>query len=94
MKNQEQERQKKKERRKAERELVLQGKNPFYTKKSDERTMELLHKFTELKKKGQLDKYLVKKKRKQANKEHKHIPWKRKTAAGPADDSTYHSRRR
>ncbi len=72
--------------------MVLQGKNPFYTKKSDERTMELLHKFTELKKKGQLDKYLAKKKRKKASKEHKHIPWRRKTATA-ADDSTNNSRR-
>jgi ribosomal RNA-processing protein 36 len=70
------------ERKKLERELVLQGKKPFYTKKSDEKTLELLEKFTDLKQKGQLNKYLVKKKRRNAAKEHKHIPWRRRTGGG------------
>lgn len=73
---------KKTARKKMERELVLQGKKPFFPKKSDEKTLELLEKFTDLKQKGQLDKYLVKKKRRNAAREHTRIPWQRRAAGG------------
>jgi len=51
-------------------------------KAKDENKQELLRKFEKLKQTGQLDKYLTKKRKRKAQKEHKHIPWKRRDKKG------------
>jgi ribosomal RNA-processing protein 36 len=58
--------------------LVLQGKKPFFMKAKDQHKQELIKKFEKLKQTGQLDKYLTKKRKRTAQKEHKHIPWHRR----------------
>ena len=61
---------------------MLQGKKPYFMKAKDENKQELLRKFEKLKQTGQLDKYLTKKRKRKAQKEHKHIPWKRRDKKG------------
>lgn len=61
---------------------MLQGKKPYFMKAKDENKQELLRKFEKLKHTGQLDKYLTKKRKRKAQKEHKHIPWKRRDKKG------------
>ncbi|XP_064601944.1 ribosomal RNA processing protein 36 homolog [Liolophura sinensis] len=60
---------KEKEWNKREKELVAQGKKPFFLKKSDKRKLELAEKYRELKKSGKLEKYLSKKRKKNSQKE-------------------------
>ena len=73
-----QERQKiKSERLSKERELVKMGKKPFYLKKGDEKKLELVEKYEELKKSGKLEKVLEKKRKHNASKVHKFLPNRR-----------------
>jgi len=60
--------------KKQERELVKEGKTPFYLKKSDKKTLELAEKFKELSKSGKVDKFLMKKRKKNAAKDRKKLP--------------------
>lgn len=53
------------------------GKQPFYLKKSDKRKRELVAKYEELKATGQLDKYMEKRRRKNASKDHRYLPGRR-----------------
>ncbi|CAG8524158.1 10187_t:CDS:2 [Funneliformis mosseae] len=70
----------KRERKKNESELVAQGKNPYYYKKSDEKNLELLDKFDKLQKSDPkvLEKVIEKRRKKNASKEHKRVPFKRR----------------
>lgn len=70
----------KRERKKKESELVAQGKNPYYYKKSDEKNLELLDKFDNLQKSDPkvLEKVIEKRRKKNASKEHKRVPFKRR----------------
>lgn len=60
--------------KKEERRRVAQGKKPFYLKKTDLKTLELANKFLSLKKEGRLDKAIVKRRRKNASKDHRWMP--------------------
>lgn len=67
------------ESRRTQKAAVVQGKAPFFQKKSEKRKQELIEKFQELKSKGQLETFLAKRRRKNASKEHKNLP-RRQTA--------------
>ncbi|XP_078591460.1 ribosomal RNA processing protein 36 homolog isoform X1 [Branchiostoma floridae x Branchiostoma japonicum] len=57
-----------------EKELVKQGKKPYFLKKSDEKKLVLAQKFKELKKSGKVEKFLQKKRKKNAARDRKHLP--------------------
>lgn len=57
-----------------ERAAVKAGKKPFFLKKSAKRRAELVAKYEDLKKAGRLEKYLAKRRRKNAAKDHRYIP--------------------
>lgn len=67
------------EHRKQEKELVKQGKTPFYLKKSEQKKRLLVDQFAHMKK-GQVDKAIERKRKKVAGKEKKSLPWARRTA--------------
>ncbi|CAG8524026.1 430_t:CDS:2, partial [Dentiscutata heterogama] len=70
----------KRERKKKERELIAQGKSPFYIKKSEEKKLELVDKFKKFQKSDSkvLERVIEKRRKKNASKEHKYIPFKRR----------------
>lgn len=57
-----------------EKAAVAAGKKPFFLKKSEKRKRELLAKYEELKSAGQLDKYMAKRRKKNAAKDHRYVP--------------------
>lgn len=59
---------------KKEKELVKQGKKPFFLKKSDKRKLELAEKFKALRSSGKVDTYLAKRRKKNAQKDRKKLP--------------------
>lgn len=61
-----------------ERELVKAGKKPFYQKQSDKRKAEMLRKYNELEATGQLEKFMAKRRKKNAAKDHRLLPSKRR----------------
>jgi ribosomal RNA-processing protein 36 len=67
------------EHRKKEKELVQQGKQPFYLKRSEQKKKLLLDQFATMKK-GQVDKAIERRRKKVAGKEKKLLPWARRTA--------------
>ncbi|RUS32087.1 hypothetical protein BC938DRAFT_476321 [Jimgerdemannia flammicorona] len=69
----------KRERKKVEMEFVKKGKKPFFLKKSDEKKLELIQKFESLKGTKNFDKILEKKRKRNAAKEHRHVPYKRRS---------------
>ena len=69
--------------RKEEKELVRQGKKPFYLKKSEQRKRLLVDRFSELKGK-QLDRVLERRRKKVERKEKKKMPWSRREVEGRA----------
>ncbi|ESO87718.1 hypothetical protein LOTGIDRAFT_234962 [Lottia gigantea] len=56
-----------------ERELVRDGKKPYFLKQSDVKKLELADKYKELKEKGGLEKYLAKRRKKNASREKKKL---------------------
>jgi ribosomal RNA-processing protein 36 len=62
-----------------ERGAVRDGKQPFYLKKSEQRRLELLAKYEELKAGGKLEAYLAKRRKRNAAKDHRHLPGDRRT---------------
>lgn len=64
-------------RRKAEMELVKQGKRPFFLKKSEKKKLELAEKFKELKSSGKLERYIKRKDKKMTGKERRKMPYRR-----------------
>ncbi|KAK2182555.1 hypothetical protein NP493_348g00000 [Ridgeia piscesae] len=62
------------ERKKKERELVKEGKKPYFLKKSVEKKLDLAEKYSELKKSGKVEKYLSKKRKKTAAKDRRRLP--------------------
>ncbi|XP_068088711.1 ribosomal RNA processing protein 36 homolog [Hyperolius riggenbachi] len=58
------------------RERARQGVKPFYLKKGDIRKMELAEKYQELKKKGKLEHFLNKKRKRNSNKDRRRLPKK------------------
>lgn len=65
-----------------EREAVKDGKRPFFLKKSEQRRLELVAKYDELQASGQLEKYMAKRRRKNASKDHRHLPAARRDGGG------------
>ncbi|CAG8441786.1 16645_t:CDS:2 [Acaulospora colombiana] len=68
------------ERKKVELELVARGKAPFYLKKSEEKKLELVDKFEKIQQSNPkaLDKIIEKRRKRNAAKEHKRVPFKRR----------------
>eukprot|EP01134_Creolimax_fragrantissima_P004966 CFRG4966T1 len=64
--------------RKSEAKAVAQGKVPFYLKKSEQKRLDLVAKFNHLKDKGELDKYLEKRRKKNTSKDHRYVPYQRR----------------
>ncbi|XP_075454954.1 ribosomal RNA processing protein 36 homolog isoform X2 [Ascaphus truei] len=57
-----------------QRELAQQGKKPFYLKRGDLRKLELADKYQELKKRGKLEHFLSKKRKRNSTKDRKKLP--------------------
>lgn len=70
-----------KEMKAKEHAAVAAGKQPFYLKKSERRRQELVSKFEELKETGQLEKYMAKRRKKNAAKDHRYLPAGRRDGA-------------
>eukprot|EP00013_Stygamoeba_regulata_P021354 CAMPEP_0177661370 /NCGR_PEP_ID=MMETSP0447-20121125/18641_1 /TAXON_ID=0 /ORGANISM="Stygamoeba regulata, Strain BSH-02190019" /LENGTH=229 /DNA_ID=CAMNT_0019166705 /DNA_START=77 /DNA_END=766 /DNA_ORIENTATION=- len=64
--------------RKEEAERVAQGKRPFYLSKVGEKKLALVEKYDDLQKKGQLDNFLAKRRKRQSQKEKKFLPAERR----------------
>jgi ribosomal RNA-processing protein 36 len=62
---------------KQEKELVKQGKKPFYLKKAEQKKRLLVERYGELKGK-QLDRVLGRRRKKAEGKEKKKLPWSRR----------------
>ncbi|OCT77439.1 ribosomal RNA processing protein 36 homolog [Xenopus laevis] len=60
--------------KKQQRELAQQGKKPFYLKRSDVRKIELADKYQELKKRGKLEHFLSKKRKRNSHKDRRKLP--------------------
>ncbi|XXG43253.1 hypothetical protein AAC387_Pa01g3331 [Persea americana] len=65
------------EHKKKEREAVKRGKQPFYLKKSEIREQKLIEKFNNLKAAGKLEAFMEKRRRKNASKDHRYMPYRR-----------------
>ncbi|KAK3005492.1 hypothetical protein RJ639_016051 [Escallonia herrerae] len=72
--------------KKKERDAALQGKQPYYLKKSEIRKQKLVEKYKELKQRvnyviyqasGKLESFIEKRRRKNAAKDHKFMPYRR-----------------
>ncbi|XP_072516798.1 ribosomal RNA processing protein 36 homolog [Salminus brasiliensis] len=71
----EQQREKELEFKRKQRELAVQGHQPFYLKKSDKKKLELAEKYSELKKSGKLENFLSKKRKRNAIKDRRKLPY-------------------
>uniref|UniRef100_A0A2P2JLL6 rRNA biogenesis protein RRP36 n=1 Tax=Rhizophora mucronata TaxID=61149 RepID=A0A2P2JLL6_RHIMU len=65
------------EHKKKEREAAKQGKQPFYLKKSEIRKQRLIEKYNKLKASGKLESFIEKRRRKNAAKDHRYMPYRR-----------------
>ncbi|KAH0622795.1 hypothetical protein JD844_025473 [Phrynosoma platyrhinos] len=63
--------------KKEQRELAKQGKKPFYLKKSDKQKWELAEKYKELKRSGKLESFLSKKRKRNAAKDKRKLPFRK-----------------
>ncbi|KAL0557119.1 hypothetical protein IC582_005637 [Cucumis melo] len=71
--------------KKKEREAAKHGKKPFYLKKSEIRKQRLVEKYTNLKSTGKLDAYVERKRRKNAAKDRRYIPYQRSSKLDEQD---------
>ncbi|XP_044382263.1 ribosomal RNA processing protein 36 homolog isoform X1 [Triticum aestivum] len=62
---------------KKEREAAKAGKRPYYLKKSEIRERKLMDKYNELKETGKLDSFMEKRRKKNASKDHRFMPYRR-----------------
>ncbi|AQK89034.1 Putative DUF947 domain containing family protein [Zea mays] len=62
---------------KKERETAKAGKRPYYLKKPELRERKLMNKYNELKEAGKLDAFMEKRRRKNASKDHRFMPYRR-----------------
>ncbi|CAN1253641.1 Ribosomal RNA processing protein 36 homolog [Linum perenne] len=67
------------EHKKKEREAVKHGKQPFYLKKSEIKKQRLVNKYKELKENDKLDSFIEKRRKKNASKDHRFMPYRRST---------------
>jgi ribosomal RNA-processing protein 36 len=58
------------------------GKRPFYLKKSEKKRLELVAKYEALKASGGLEKYMAKRRKKNAAKDHRYLPVGRRQQQG------------
>ncbi|KNA20894.1 hypothetical protein SOVF_048140 [Spinacia oleracea] len=65
------------EQKKRVREAVKQGKRPFYIKKSEVREQMHKEKYNKLKESGKLDSFMEKKRRRNAAKDHRFMPYRK-----------------
>ncbi|OVA14165.1 Protein of unknown function DUF947 [Macleaya cordata] len=65
------------EHKKKEREAAKQGKRPFYLKKSEIREQRLIEKYNSLKAAGKLESFIEKRRKKNASKDHRYMPYRR-----------------
>ncbi|XP_027336305.1 ribosomal RNA processing protein 36 homolog isoform X2 [Abrus precatorius] len=63
--------------KKKEREAAKQGKRPFYLKKSEIRKQSLIEKYKHLKSSGKLESFVEKRRRRNAAKDHRYMPYRR-----------------
>ncbi|OIW20654.1 hypothetical protein TanjilG_18594 [Lupinus angustifolius] len=63
--------------KKKEREAAKQGKRPFYIKKSEIRKQRLVEKYNHLKSSGKLESFVEKRRRRNAAKDHRYMPYRR-----------------
>ncbi|KAF8380323.1 hypothetical protein HHK36_027806 [Tetracentron sinense] len=63
--------------KKKEREAAKRGKRPFYLKKSEIRDQRLIEKYNDLKAAGKLESFIEKRRRKNASKDHRYVPYRR-----------------
>ncbi|KAJ1650743.1 rRNA biogenesis protein rrp36 [Dispira simplex] len=64
--------------KKREMEMVKQGKKPYYLKKNDLKQLELAERFKDIKDDRQLEKVIEKRRKHNASKAHKAMPFKRR----------------
>uniref|UniRef100_A0A0D9XFU3 rRNA biogenesis protein RRP36 n=1 Tax=Leersia perrieri TaxID=77586 RepID=A0A0D9XFU3_9ORYZ len=62
---------------KKEREAAKTGKRPYYLKKSEIRERKLMNKYNELKEAGKLDAFMERRRKKNASKDHRYMPYRR-----------------
>ncbi|XP_055762832.1 ribosomal RNA processing protein 36 homolog isoform X2 [Salvelinus fontinalis] len=74
----EQQREKELEFKRKQREMAGQGLKPFFLKKSDKKKLELAEKYSELKKSGKLENFLSKKRKRNAGKDRRKLPFQQK----------------
>ncbi|PRQ32337.1 putative rRNA biogenesis protein RRP36 [Rosa chinensis] len=65
------------EHKKKEREKAKQGKQPFFIKKSEIRKKRLVEKYKNLKGSGKLEAFLEQRRKKNATKDHRYMPYRR-----------------
>ncbi|XP_027905942.1 ribosomal RNA processing protein 36 homolog [Vigna unguiculata] len=63
--------------KKKEREATKQGKRPFYLKKSEIRKQRPIEKYNQLKSSGKLEAFVEKRRRRNAAKDHRYMPYRR-----------------
>ncbi|KAF5729950.1 hypothetical protein HS088_TW20G00317 [Tripterygium wilfordii] len=63
--------------KKEEREAAKKGKQPFYLKKSEIRKQRLVEKFNKLKASGKLESFIEKRRKRNASKDHRYMPYRR-----------------
>ncbi|XP_010871364.2 ribosomal RNA processing protein 36 homolog [Esox lucius] len=78
-KTREEQREKELEFKRKQREMAGQGLKPFFLKKSDKKKLELAEKYSELKKSGKLENFLSKKRKRNAGKDRRKLPYQKKT---------------
>lgn len=67
---------------KKEKEAAKQGKHPYYLKKSEIRERKLIRKYNELKASGKLDSFIEKRRKKNASKDHRFMPYRKSSDGG------------
>lgn len=68
------------EHKKKERKAAKEGKQPFFLKKSEIRKKRLVEKYKQLKASGKLEAFIEKRRRKNAAKDHRYMPYRRPDA--------------
>ncbi|KAF7801384.1 ribosomal RNA processing protein 36-like protein [Senna tora] len=63
--------------KKKEREAAKQGKRPYYLKNSEIRKQKLIEKYKDLKASGKLEAYIEKRRKRNAAKDHRYMPYRR-----------------
>ncbi|BFI30883.1 ribosomal RNA-processing protein 36 [Marchantia polymorpha subsp. ruderalis] len=59
------------------KQAVKEGKKPYFPKKSELKKQELVEKYKELKSSGKLEKFMAKRRKKNAAKDHRFVPYRR-----------------